>query len=168
MSLRNPPDIDAAAFFIQSTIVVTMATATSDATPAMASAARPLMVFSPNWIVRNTTSVIAIAALTPSQTHRRASRRSDLTRKATRIDTTIAASRPSRRPIKPLPNSCEVKFGDAASVLEYMVTGRSVLTLIGSSSLLIQVPALACQTKVWLTLVLSAISECTPRADGLW
>ena len=105
MSLRSSPDIDAAALFIQSTIVVTIATATSDAMPAMASAARPEIVFSPNWITRNTATVITIAAATPSHTHLSASRRSALTRNATRIVTTIAASRPSRRPIKPLPNS---------------------------------------------------------------
>jgi len=105
MSLRSSPDIDAAALFIQSTIVVTIATATSDAIPAIASAARPEIVFSPNWIPRNTATVIRIAAATPSHTHLRASRRSALTRNATRIVTTIAASRPSRRPIKPLPNS---------------------------------------------------------------
>ena len=33
MSPRSSPDIDAAALFIQSTIVVTIATATSDAMP---------------------------------------------------------------------------------------------------------------------------------------
>ena len=114
MSLRSSPDIDAAAFFIQRTIVVTIATATSDAMPAMASAARPEIVFSPNWITRKTATVITIAAATPSHTHLRASRRSDLTRNATRIVTTIAASRPSRRPIKPLPNSCDVMLGAAA------------------------------------------------------
>ena len=38
----------AAAFFIQSTIVVTIATATSEAMPAMASAPNPVMVFAPN------------------------------------------------------------------------------------------------------------------------
>ena len=48
------PDIDGGGLFIQSTIVVTIATATSDAIPAMASAARPEIVFSPNWITRNT------------------------------------------------------------------------------------------------------------------
>ena len=63
-----------------------MATATSEATPAMASAARPVMVFSPNWMARNTATVIAIAAPTPSHTHLSASRRSDLTRNATRIE----------------------------------------------------------------------------------
>ena len=105
MSLRNSPEIDAAAFFIQSTMVVTMATAISDVTPAMASAASPVIVFSPNWMVRKTITVIAIAAPTPSHTHFSASRRSDLTRNATRIETTMAASRPSRRPIRPLPNS---------------------------------------------------------------
>ncbi len=62
MSPRSSPDIDAAALFIQSTIVVTIATATSDAMPAMASAARPEIVFSPNWMTRKTTTVIAIAA----------------------------------------------------------------------------------------------------------
>ena len=114
MSLRSSPDIDAAALFIQRIIVVTIATATSDAMPAMASAARPEIVFSPNWITRKTATVIRIAAATPSHTHLRASRRSDLTRNATRIVTTIAASRPSRRPIKPLPNSCDVMLGAAA------------------------------------------------------
>ena len=59
MSLRSSPDIDAAALFIQSTIVVTIATATSDAIPAMASAARPEIVFSPNWIPRKTATVIS-------------------------------------------------------------------------------------------------------------
>ena len=49
----------AAALFIQSTIVVTIATATSDAIPAIASAARPEIVFSPNWMTRNTATVIS-------------------------------------------------------------------------------------------------------------
>ena len=59
MSLRSSPDIDAAALFIQRTIVVTMATAASDAMPAMASAARPEIVFSPNWITRKIATVIS-------------------------------------------------------------------------------------------------------------
>ena len=58
ISPRSSPDMVAAAFFIQSTIVVTIATATSEAMPAMASAARPEMVFSPNWMTRNTATVI--------------------------------------------------------------------------------------------------------------
>ncbi len=114
MSPRSSPDIEAAARFIQSTIVVTMATATSEAIPAMASAARPEIVFSPYWMITKTATVIATAAATPSHTHFRASRRSDFTRNATRIVTTIAVSRPSRRPIKPLPNSCDVMLGAAA------------------------------------------------------
>ena len=72
------------------------------------------------WCSRRTGSpgrratVITIAAPTPSHTHLSASRRFDLTRNATRMVTTMAASRPSRRPISPLPNSCEVTLGPAA------------------------------------------------------
>ena len=54
----------------------------------------------------NMTTVIATAAATPSHTHFKASRRCILTRNATRTITTIPASRPSRRPIRPLPKSC--------------------------------------------------------------
>jgi hypothetical protein len=114
MSPRNSPEMVAVALLIQSTIVVTIATATTEAMPAMASAPRPEMVFSPYWMVRNTATVIATAAATPNHTHLMASRRSDLTRKARRMVTTIAASRPSRRPIKALPNSCEDTLAPAA------------------------------------------------------
>ena len=41
---RSSPDMVAAALLIHSTIVVTITTATRDATPAMASAARPVTV----------------------------------------------------------------------------------------------------------------------------
>ena len=64
MSPRSWPDMPAAALRIQSTIVVTIATAISDATPAMASAPSPEMVFSPNWMARNTATVMTIAAPT--------------------------------------------------------------------------------------------------------
>ena len=131
ISPRSSPDRPADAFFIQSTIVVTITTATSDAMPAIASAARPVMVFSPNWMTRNTATVMAIAAPTPSQTHLRASRRSDLTRKATRMVTTIAASRPSRRPIRPLPKSCDETLGPAART----EIGQSPTTVINVSLL---------------------------------
>ena len=114
MSPRSSPEMVAAAFFIQSTMVVTIATATSEATPAMASAARPEMVLSPNWITRKTATVMTTAAATPDHTHLSASRRFDLTRKATRMVTTMAVSRPSRRPISPLPNSCDETLAPAA------------------------------------------------------
>ncbi len=48
ISLRSSPESRAAAVFIQSTIVVTIATATSDAIPAMASAPSPVMVYALN------------------------------------------------------------------------------------------------------------------------
>ena len=101
----------AAAFFIQSTIVVTIATATSEAMPAMASAPRPEMVFAPYWMTRNTPTVIAIAAATPSHTHLSASRRSDLTRNATRIMTTMRGFEALAQTDQPLPNSWEETLG---------------------------------------------------------
>lgn len=148
--------------------MVTMTTAISDAIPAMASAPSPLMVFSPNWMTRKTVTVMAIAAPTPSHTHLSASRRSDFTRNATRIDTTMAASRPSRKPIRPLPNTCDVTL-DAASVL----VGTSEMTVIKASSFdrgenTIKDIALPCHSKAWLTLAGGPVSppDFTCRSSG--
>ncbi|SIL80291.1 Uncharacterised protein [Mycobacteroides abscessus subsp. abscessus] len=114
MPWRRSPAMLAAAVRIHSTMVVTMATATSEATPAMASAPRSLMVLLPRWIVRKMISVIATAPATPSHTQRSASRRLDFTRNATRIITTIPHSSPSRSPMRPLLKYCEKLVGPSA------------------------------------------------------
>ena len=73
--------------------------------------AEPVM---PKWMATKMIATMATAAATPSHTHLRASRRSDLTRNATRIITTMPVSSPSRSPMSPLPNSCVATLGALA------------------------------------------------------
>ena len=99
--------------------------------PAMASAPSPEMVFSPNWITAKTPMVMASAAPTPSQTQRSASRRSDLTRKATRIMTTMELPA-SRSPMSRLPKNCDEVLGPSAARVR-TDSGRSAATVMACS-----------------------------------
>ena len=94
---------------IQKTITVTKATARMLATPPTSSCCSKV-----SWRVpkvkaapRDTESTTASA--TPAHTHRRASVRPDLVRKARRMTTTRAASRPSRSPTRALLTNMKVR-----------------------------------------------------------
>lgn len=75
------------------------------------------LVAVPKWMTRKIPTTIATASVTPPHTHLRASRRSDLTRKATKTITTMPVSRPSRTPISPLPNNWAGTEGLASSIM---------------------------------------------------
>ncbi len=91
-----------AAVRIQNTIAVTKATARIEALPPISS-----WVSKASWRVPKVSTApmatdSSTAAATPVQTSLSAQRRSVLTRKATRMTTTSAASRPSRSPMSAL------------------------------------------------------------------
>ena len=99
-----------AAVRIQKTMTVTKPTARIEALPPMSSWVSKL-----SWRVpkvrtapRTTDSTIAVA--TPAHTHFVAQVRPVLARKATRMTTTSAASRPSRRPMRALLTSMVVSL----------------------------------------------------------
>ena len=110
-------EILTAALLIHRTMNVTIATATREAMPAISSAVSVVTVDVPKWMTRKIPTTIATASVTPPHTHLRASRRSDLTRKATKTITTMPVSRPSRTPISPLPNNWAGTEGLASSIM---------------------------------------------------
>ncbi len=94
--------IERAARRIQKTIQVTNPTATIERNPPKASWASKLSELDVNVRIAPKPRLRATAAPMPAQMGPRRSRRSILTRYATRIPTTRAASRPSRSPIRKL------------------------------------------------------------------
>ena len=89
-----------AALAIQKIIQVTNPTATIESAPPISSWASNVSPRGPKVSANPNARLTSTASATPAQIHGSRCRRSVLTRYATRMLTTSAASRPSRRPIR--------------------------------------------------------------------
>lgn len=102
---RRSPDIRRAAVRIQKIMKVTKTVAASEAKASNISCCREPRLAAVNVSNAPNPTESATAAPTPAQTSGRRSPLPLFTRKATRMETTRVASRPSRRPMRKLANT---------------------------------------------------------------